>query len=138
MSELFNKLDDIGKEKEQKQRKEKMFSAIAELLIEKQIDIEDVGNVEKVSIKRSLSPDQNGVVQARTTTTIQLSPTWDTGPEWPVVKQGPAVKMPPIKPSVKKASTFKTCVIVPDIQIGYFETKLNNTTSSHWVINCIK
>ena len=41
MSELFNKLDDIGKEKEQKQRKEKMFSAIAELLIEKQIDIEE-------------------------------------------------------------------------------------------------
>lgn len=131
MSELFTKLDDIGKEKEQKQRKEKMLSAIAELLIEKQIDIEDVGNVEKVSIKRSLSPDQNGVVQARTITTIQLSPTWDTGPKWPVVKQGPAVKMPPIKPSVKKASTFKTCVIVPDIQIGYFRGKDGQLEPTH-------
>jgi hypothetical protein len=141
MSNLQEKLSTLASEQELKQRKEKMLGAIADMLVAKDIDLDEIGNVEKVSIRHALSPDKNGDVQTRTTTTVQLSPKWETGPEWPVVLQGPAVKLPPIKATSKKTSAFKTCVIVPDIQIGYFrgrDGQLESTHDEKAIMICLK
>ena len=131
MSNLQDKLTTLASEQEIKQRKEKMLGAIADLLIAKDIDLEEIGNVEKVSIRHALSPDKDGVVQTKTTTTVQLSPKWETGPEWSVVKQGPSIKLPPIKATSKKATQFKTCVVVPDIQIGYYRGRDGELEPTH-------
>ena len=131
MSNLQDKLTTLASEQEIKQRKEKMLGAIADLLVAKDIDLEEIGNVEKVSIRHALSPDKDGVVQTKTTTTVQLSPKWETGPEWSVVKQGPSIKLPPIKATSKKATQFKTCVVVPDIQIGYYRGRDGELEPTH-------
>jgi hypothetical protein len=141
MSNLQEKLSTLATEQELKQRKEKMLGAIADMLVAKDINLDEIGNVEKVSIRHALSPDKNGDVQTRTTTTVQLSPKWETGPEWPVVQQGPAVKLPPIKVTSKKTTTFKTCVVVPDIQIGYFrgrDGQLEPTHDEKAIMICLK
>ena len=131
MSNLQDKLTTLASEQEVKQRKEKMLGAIADLLVAKDIDLEEIGNIEKVSIRHALSPDKDGVVQTKTTTTVQLSPKWETGPEWSVVKQGPSIKLPPIKATSKKATQFKTCVVVPDIQIGYYRGRDGELEPTH-------
>ena len=131
MSNLQDKLTTLASEQEIKQRKEKMLGAIADLLVAKDIDLEEIGNIEKVSIRHALSPDKDGVVQTKTTTTVQLSPKWETGPEWSVVKQGPSIKLPPIKATSKKATQFKTCVVVPDIQIGYYRGRDGELEPTH-------
>ena len=141
MSNLQEKLSTLATEQELKQRKEKMLGAIADMLVAKDINLDEIGNVEKVSIRNALSPDKNGDVKTRTTTTVQLSPKWETGPEWPVVQQGPAVKLPPIKVTSKKTTTFKTCVVVPDIQIGYFrgrDGQLEPTHDEKAIMICLK
>jgi len=141
MSNLQEKLSTLATEQELKQRKEKMLGAIADMLVAKDINLDEIGNVEKVSIRHALSPDKNGDVQTRTTTTVQLSPKWETGPEWPVVQQGPAVKLPPIKATSKKTTAFKTCVVVPDIQIGYFrgrDGQLEPTHDEKAIMICLK
>jgi len=141
MSNLQEKLSTLATEQELKQRKDKMLGAIADMLVAKDINLDEIGNVEKVSIRHALSPDKNGDVQTRTTTTVQLSPKWETGPEWPVVQQGPAVKLPPTKATSKKTSAFKTCVIVPDIQIGYFrgrDGQLEPTHDEKAIMICLK
>ena len=141
MSNLQEKLTNLASEQEIKQRKEKMLGAIADMLVAKDIDLDERGTVEKVSIRHALSPDKNGDVQTRTTTTVQLSPKWETGPEWPVVQQGPAVKLPPIKATSKKTSAFKTCIVVPDIQIGYFrgrDGQLEPTHDEKAIMICLK
>ena len=141
MSNLQEKLSTLATEQELKQRKDKMLGAIADMLVAKDINLDEIGNVEKVSIRHALSPDKNGDVQTRTTTTVQLSPKWETGPEWPVVQQGPAVKLPPIKATSKKTSAFKTCIVVPDIQIGYFrgrDGQLEPTHDEKAIMICLK
>ena len=141
MSNLQEKLSTLATEQELKQRKDKMLGAIADMLVAKDINLDEIGNVEKVSIRHALSPDKNGDVQTRTTTTVQLSPKWETGPEWPVVQQGPAVKLPPTKATSKKTSAFKTCVVVPDIQIGYFrgrDGQLEPTHDEKAIMICLK
>ena len=141
MSNLQEKLSTLATEQELKQRKDKMLGAIADMLVAKDINLDEIGNVEKVSIRHALSPDKNGDVQTRTTTTVQLSPKWETGPEWPVVQQGPSVKLPPIKATSKKTSAFKTCVVVPDIQIGYFrgrDGQLEPTHDEKAIMICLK
>jgi predicted phosphodiesterase len=131
MSNLQDKLTTLASEQEIKQRKEKMLGAIADLLVAKDIDLDEIGNIEKVSIRHALSPDKDGVVQTKTTTTVQLSPKWETGPEWAIVKQGPAIKLPPVKATSKKATQFKTCVVVPDIQIGYYRGRDGELEPTH-------
>lgn len=52
---------------------------------------------------------------------IVLTPSWDDGPEWPVVQPArPCVIKPPATKSARtKKDAWKTCVILPDVQIGY-------------------
>jgi hypothetical protein len=55
-----------------------------------------------------------------------------TKPEWPLVQPGPSVKMPTIK--VKPSSNapgYQTCVILPDMQIGYFRARNGELEPTH-------
>jgi hypothetical protein len=52
------------------------------------------------------------------------------GPSWDPVRQGPAIKLPKVtvKPSL---SDWKKCVVLPDIQAGFFRGRDGNLTPTH-------
>ena len=61
-----------------------------------------------------------------------LSSNLSNAPEWPLVQPGPSVKMPTIK--VKPSSNapgYQTCVILPDMQIGYFRARNGELEATH-------
>lgn len=123
------------------QDKSKLLGKLVEMLERKNIDINEIGDVRKVKLYQSLTKDADGEAQIHDLAAIQFSPKWETGPEWPVVKQGPAVKMPPVTTKTKKPTTFKTCVIVPDIQIGYYrgrDGQLEPTHDEKAILVCLK
>ena len=96
------------------------LSKIAELLERNGIAVEDIGRVQKVNVWQGFHKDADGEAQVVDLVGVSLSPSWETGPEWPLVQPGPAVRMPARKVKARKPSGFQTAVIVPDIQAGYY------------------
>lgn len=83
-----------------------------------------------MSLYQSLTKDQEGEAQIHDLAAIQFSPKWADGPEWPVVNQGPSIKLP--KVTVKQSlSDWKTCVVLPDIQAGFFRATTGDLISTH-------
>lgn len=111
MSDLLNALNaQQGKEK---------LGRIADLLRENNIDLDDIGDVKRVSLYQSLTKNKEGEAETHNLTAIQFSPKWETGPEWPVMHPGPQIKLPSTKAKVQKTG-WSCALIVPDIQVGYF------------------
>ncbi len=104
---------------------------LAELLERNGIDVDDIGRVQKVSVHQGFYKDKEGVAHKVDMTGIAFSPSWETGPQWPVVTPGPNVKLPAAKAKQAKASAFQTAVILPDIQLGYFRTSTNDLEPIH-------
>jgi hypothetical protein len=104
---------------------------IAELLQRNDIDVEEIGSVKRVSLYQSLTKNDEGKAEVHDLLGIQFSPSFESGPQWPLVKQGPAVRMPPIKAKAKPTSGYKTCVVLPDMQIGYFRNSAGDLESTH-------
>ena len=101
--------------------KRKTLGRIADLLERNGIDIEEVGQIKRVSLYQSLTKNEDGEAEIHDLTAVQLSPKWAEGPAWPVIHPGPAHKLPPRK-AVKTPSGWPVCVVLPDMQIGYFRT----------------
>lgn len=103
-------------------------SKIAKLLQDNGVSIDDIGKIDKVRInEREISnkvKDAYGndqiVKDAITTTQLVITPSWDSGPEWPVVQQAKPTKVTaPKTPAKKSTDGWQTAVILPDPQIGY-------------------
>jgi predicted phosphodiesterase len=107
----------------QKDASNKTLGAIAELLNRNKIDIEEVGEIKKISIYQSLTKNEAGEAEVHDLTAIQISPKWETGPEWQVVQRGPEIRIPKASGSPAKLAEYKTCVVVPDIQFGFFRNR---------------
>lgn len=92
---------------------------IAKLLERNNISLEEVGEIKKVSLYQSLTKNTEGEAEVHDLVGIQFSPAWENGPQWPVIKPGPVYT---VKPSTTKASSsaLKNCMVLPDIQIGYY------------------
>lgn len=105
------------------QDKTKLLGKLVEMLEKKNIDINEIGDIKRVKLYQALTKDAEGEAQVHDLAAIQFSPKWETGPEWPVIQPGPAIKLPTPKAKKKKATTFKTCVVPPDIQIGYYRNR---------------
>jgi hypothetical protein len=103
---------------------------LASLLERHDIDIEEIGDIKKVSLYQSLTKDADGEAQIHDLVGIQISPAWERGPEWPVIQPGPAIKLPKGATS-KKKTALKTCVVLPDMQIGYFRNKEGTLEPTH-------
>lgn len=104
---------------------------IADLLKRNNIDPEEIGMVKKVSFYQSLTKNAEGEAEVHDLMGIQFSPAWESGPEWPVVQPGPTIKLPAPKVRTEKTDGYKTCVILPDMQIGYFRGKSGNLEPTH-------
>lgn len=93
---------------------------IADLLERNNIDVDDVGRVQKMNLWQMGYVDKEGDAQTVDLVGVQLSPAWAEGPQWPVVQPAPMVKLPATKKPAKVASGWRTCVVLPDIQCGFF------------------
>ena len=110
-----------------------VLGKLADLFTRQGIDIDEIGQIQRVSLYQSLTKNEEGEAEIHDLAGVQFkfSPKWESGPEWPVVQQGPAIKLPTPKVSKKKATGFKTCVVPPDIQIGYYRNREGNLEATH-------
>lgn len=92
---------------------------IAELLERNKIDVDEVGSIKRVSLYQSLTKNDEGEAEVHDLVGVQFMPKWADGPEWPVVQPGPSIKLPTRKVSANTGD-YKTAVILPDMQIGYY------------------
>ena len=124
ISDDLNKINNDAKRKEQ-------LGKIAELLERKGIDPADIGQVKRVSIYQSLTKNADGEAELHDLAAIQFSPSWESGPEWPVIQLGKPVKVASttIKPSVDNG--WRKCVVLPDMQIGYFRNAQDELEPTH-------
>jgi hypothetical protein len=104
---------------------------IAELLKRNEIDVDEIGSVKRVSLYQSLTKNEDGEAEVHDLLGIQFSPAFESGPQWPVVQPGPAIKLPPVKAKAKSSSDYQTCVILPDMQIGYFRNHNGDLEPTH-------
>ncbi len=114
-----------------KQDKAKVLGQLVELLEKKNIDIEQIGDIKRVSLYQSLTKDDEGEAQIHDLAAIQFAPSWESGPEWPVIHMGPAIKLPNSTVKPKKALQFKTDIVVPDMQIGYYTGRDGQLEPTH-------
>lgn len=110
--------------------KSKVLGKLVEMLERQNIDIEEIGSVRRVSLYQSLTKDEEGEAQIHDLSAIQFSPKWAEGPEWDPIHQGPAIKLP--KTTVKASlAEWKKCVVLPDIQAGFFRAMDGTLVSTH-------
>lgn len=127
----MNIRDEIARQAEPAPSKKLALGRIAELLERNGIDIDEVGAVKRVSLYQSVTKDnETGEANIHDLVGVQLSPKWAEGPQWPVIQQGPAVKLPAPK-TERKQTEWPTCVVIPDIQFGYFHNQHGELEAIH-------
>jgi len=122
-STLKNIADSANRESNSK----KVLNDIAAMLERKGIDPSEVGNIQKVSLYQSVTKNPDtGEAIVHDLQAIQFSPSWETGPQWPVIQQGPKIQLQ--KPRTKSGTPkqWETAVIVPDIQIGFYRKSIDS------------
>jgi hypothetical protein len=112
-------------------RRKQALGQILEMLERKGIDPAEIGSVKRVSLYQSLTKNKDGEAETHDLTAIQFSPAFETGPEWPVIQPGPAIKLPARKPQVKPNAAWQTCVVLPDMQIGYYRDATDTLQPTH-------
>jgi len=103
---------------------------IAALLERNGIDVDEVGRVTRVSLYQSLTKNDEGEAEVHDLTAVQLSPAWETGPEWPVVQPGTQVKLPAVK-SKPQQRDLNRAVVLPDCQVGYYRLADDTLEPTH-------
>lgn len=99
--------------------KSAVYAKIAGLLERNGIDVEDIGGVQKVKLYQGFYKDNDGEAHTVDMSGIELSPTWAEGPKWPVIQPAAPVKVYPPKSTPRSKTKWKTCIVLPDPQIGF-------------------
>lgn len=128
---MSSKLDQVAQKASADDAKKKLLGTIADMLERKNIDLSEIGEIKKVSLYQSMLKDEQGEAQIHDLAAIQFSPKWESGPEWPVIQQGKPVQLQKSTTKPKTATGFKTCIIPPDIQIGYYRNQDGNLEPTH-------
>lgn len=92
------------------------LDGVASLLRERGVSADQIGNVSTVTIgnwKTKENPD--GPMRV----VLKMSPTWEDGPEWPVIQPAPPLVVKSFNVVKNTSKSTKTAVILPDPQIGY-------------------
>lgn len=122
--------DDLAKETLANRRREAL-GRLVEMLERKGIDPAEIGQVKRVSLYQSLTKNDEGEAEVHDLAAIQFSPSWETGPKWPVIQPAPMVKLPKRTKTEPKPGAWRKAMILPDIQIGYFRTKDDTLEPTH-------
>ena len=104
---------------------------LAELLERSGVDLDQVARVKTVKAYQGFYKDAEGTAHTVDMHGIEFVPTFADGPAWPPVQPCPSVRMPPrIKPA-KKATTWQTAVVLPDMQVGFFRAADGELDATH-------
>jgi hypothetical protein len=128
---LKSKLSTVSDQQKKEQDKRAILGTIADMLERKKIDLSEIGDIKKVSLYQSIIKNDQGEAEVQDLAAIQFSPKWESGPEWPVVQQGKPVQLQKVTTKPVKKAGFKTCVVVPDIQFGFFRNKDGTLEPTH-------
>jgi predicted phosphodiesterase len=131
MDKKLTKTSILAEKQKKDEQQIKMLGSIADLLRRKNIDLSEIGDIKKVSIYQQVTKDEMGETSIHDLAAIQFSPSWESGPEWPLVDRGPAIQVQKTKTKSVKTTGYKTAVIFPDIQIGYFRNQAGNLEPTH-------
>lgn len=104
---------------------------IAELLERSGVDLDTVSRVKTVKAWQGFLKDADGEPQVVDMYGLEFVPTFADGPQWPTIQPGPTYKLPATSTKPKAATDWKTCVVLPDIQLGYYRTRDNDLEPIH-------
>ena len=107
-----------------------MVKRVADLFKRSGIDPEEVKQVNKVRLYQGFYKDDEGNAHTVDMQALEVVPGWVDGPQWPVVQPGPVVKVPvnKVKP---QATGWPICVVLPDMQIGYYRSAGDELEPTH-------
>lgn len=96
---------------------------LADLLERSGIDIEEIANVDRVTVKewQAMHKDEEGeaVVTDMSAASIVLTPSWESGPKWQTIQQADPIHIHPRKFEKDCGHRLKTAIIMPDLQVGF-------------------
>lgn len=98
---------------------------MAEELVKRGVDPAELGRLSRMKMYQSVTKDDDGNAHIHDLWGFHLDPSWETGPQWPVITPAPKVDMPKVRtPATKKSAKgdWRKCVVAPDIQAGFLRT----------------
>lgn len=102
-----------------------VLGKLAELLDRNGIDVDDVGKIAKVNLWQGMSKGEDGEPVVTDLAGISFSPKFAEGPSWPVVEpcKPHVVRAVKVLESCKQNAQWRTAIVLPDIQIGYYRDR---------------
>lgn len=99
---------------------------IAALLERQGINIDDVGEIKKIKLAKhqGFIKSKDGEIEYTKdlpSESIVFTPSWDKGPEWPVVQPAKPTNVTHL-PYKAQPRIGRTIVILPDVQVGYLRS----------------
>ena len=96
------------------------LKAFADALQARGLTLNDIGGITKSSSYQNMYKDESGEMKIQELWSFQYAPVTFEAPAWEPVRPAPVHVLPPLEAKQKSDSKLKTCVIVPDVQIGYY------------------
>jgi hypothetical protein len=96
------------------------------------ITLDEIGRVSRLGGYQAITKnDETGEAEKHQLYKFELSPAFESGPEWQPVDRGPAVKLPTSKRKPAEVDGWRTAVVWPDTQIGYWRDLDGTLVSTH-------
>lgn len=112
----------------------RILARLAAELERRGITAEEVGRLSRISMWQGLTKNDDGEAEIHDLYGFQLAPSWQDGPQWPVIQPGPVVKVsaPKVSRSAAESKSGSTIVaILPDMQIGYYRQPNGDLEPTH-------
>lgn len=104
-------------------KRDAALGKLKELIEDRGIDLDLIGEIKTIRVNEWQAMSKNAEGEPEITdlraASIVLSPSWEAGPEWPVIDHAAPVQVKVPKERSGKGTGWKKCVILPDIQFGY-------------------
>lgn len=108
----------------------RILEKLAAELDRRGITPEEIGRLSRISMWQGLTKNELGEAEIHDLYGFQLAPSWEGGPEWPVIQPGPVVKVPAF-PRKEITGSTKTIVVFPDMQIGFYRQPNGDLEPTH-------
>ena len=108
-----------------------IVEGLADHLAEQGITLDEIGRVSRLGGYQTITKDDDGVAHKHQLYKFELSPAFADGPEWQPVDRGPAVKVPRSTRKPVEVDGWRTAVIWPDTQVGYWRAADGTLVETH-------
>jgi hypothetical protein len=76
---------------------QRIVEKLAAELERRGITAEEIGRLSRISMWQGLTKNEEGEAEVHDLYGFQLAPSWDAGPEWPVITEAPSYRLPAAK-----------------------------------------